>query len=79
MRAAQDPSHLQQALTNARVNVRGDDTLNLGALARVRVFFVSIAVIRRDAPGVARAEEGWSRMAGSEPESTFCHRRWLSA
>ena len=47
--------HLQQALTNARVNVRSDDALNLGALARVRVFIITIAIIRRDAPGVTRS------------------------
>ena len=48
--------HLQQALANAKVNVRGDDALNLDALARVRVFVITIAVVRRDAPGVTR---GW--------------------
>ena len=32
--------HLEQPLADARVDVRGDDALNLGALARVRVFFV---------------------------------------
>ena len=47
--------HLQQALANARVNVRGDDALNLGAFARVRVLFVAVAVVWRDAPGVARS------------------------
>ena len=57
---------LQQALTNARVNVRGDGALNLGALAHVRVFFVSIVVVTRDAPGVARGRGrlvpyGWLR------------------
>ena len=50
--------HLQQALTNARVNVRSDDALNLGALARVRVFIITIAIIRRDAPGVTRGRGG---------------------
>ena len=44
--------HLQQALTDARVNVRSDDALNLGALARVRVFFVTITIVRCNAPGV---------------------------
>ena len=29
--------------------------LDLGALARVRVLFIAVAVIRRDAPGVARS------------------------
>ena len=58
--------HLQQALTNARVNVRSDDALNLGALARVRVFIITIAIIRRDAPGVTRSRgelvpHGWLR------------------
>ena len=43
--------HLQQALTDARVNVRSDDALNLGALARVRVFFVTITVVWCNAPG----------------------------
>ena len=38
--------HLQHVLTNARVNVRGNDALNIGALARVRVFIVTIAVVR---------------------------------
>ena len=42
--------HLQQALTNARVNVRSDDALNLGAFARVRVLIIAITVVRRDAP-----------------------------
>ena len=51
------PHDLQQALANAKVNVRGDDALNLGALARVRVFVI-IAVVRRDAPGVTRGREG---------------------
>ena len=46
--------HLQQTLTNTRVNVRSDDALNLGAFARVRVLFVAVAVVWRDAPGVAR-------------------------
>ena len=71
--------HLQQALTNARVNVRGNDALNLGALARVRVFFVTIAVVRRDAPGVTRGRGRLVPHGGSEPESTICHERWLSA
>ena len=50
--------HLQQALANARVNVRSDDTLDLGAFARVRVFIVAVAVVRRDAPSVTRSR-GW--------------------
>ena len=50
--------HLQQALANTRVNVRGDNALNLGALTRVRVFIVTIAVVRRDAPGVTRGRGG---------------------
>ena len=58
--------HLQQALTNARVNVRSDDALNLGAFARVRVFIVTRTVVRRDAPGVTRGKgrlvaHGWLR------------------
>ena len=63
--------HLQQALANARINVRGDDALNLGALARVRVFVVAIAVIRRDAPGVtrgrARSPKARFAMRGGSP------------
>ena len=47
--------HLQQTLADSRVNVRSDDALNLGALARVRVFIVTITIVRRDAPGVARS------------------------
>ena len=46
--------HSQQSLADARVNVRGDDALNLGALARVRVFFVTVTVVWCDAPGVTR-------------------------
>ena len=63
--------HLQQALTNARVNVRGDDALNLGALARVRVFFVSIAVVRRDAPGVARGRGRLPAWLAQNPRARF--------
>ena len=52
--------HLQQGLADARVNVRGNDALNLGALAS------AIAVIWRDAPGVTRngarlVLHGWLR------------------
>ena len=59
-------THLQQALADAKVNVRGNDALNLGALASVRVFLVSIAVVWRDAPGVTRSGarlvlHGWLR------------------
>ena len=46
--------HLQQALRDARVNVCSDDALDLGALARVRVFFVTITIIWWNAPGVTR-------------------------
>ena len=41
--------HLQQALTDARINVRSDDALDLGSLALVRVFFITIIVVRCDA------------------------------
>ena len=50
--------HLQQALTDSRIDVRSDDALNLGASARVRVLIIAIAVVRRDAPGMARGR-GW--------------------
>ena len=58
--------HLQQSLADARVDVRGDDALNLGAIARVRVFFVTVTIIWCDAPGVTRGggrqvPHGWLR------------------
>ena len=56
--------HLQQTLTDSRVNARSDDALDLGSLPRVRVLIIAITVIRRDAASMARSRgrlilHGW--------------------
>ena len=46
--------HLQQPLTDSRVNARSDNALDLDSPSRMRVLIIAITVIRRDAPSVAR-------------------------
>ena len=56
--------HLQQTLTDSRVNARSDNALDLDPPSRVRVLIIAITVIRRNAPSVARSRgrlilHGW--------------------
>ena len=50
--------HLEQPLLNARVNVAGDEALNLHALAGKRVLVVATTIVRSDAVGVPQGRGG---------------------